>query len=434
MNCKYCDTQLAQGQAVCPTCGRAVDGQIPPQPAAEKPHVPKSGKQRGVFFGALAALLVLVGIILWQSLRPNAQEQRAARPVVSCEAMDFTLTNTELGYYYWSEFFYFLESSGQFLPASLDPSQPLEEQMYDEQTTWQRYILDRTLETVRNTKVMVFEAQKAGFVLDEHYETSLRDVLDSFSQNAVQQGFTQEDGTADIQAYLADSFGEGATLDSFTAYLRDSYLAAAYADELFYGPTFTDQELSDYYDRFADDYAQEGLLKDGQTLRTLRTVLLKPADLADETAWQTAKESAENLYATWRSQSGTEEDFAAMAQSHSADSQTAAQGGLQELVRKQSLTGELSDWAFDPARKAGDCAVVRTDEGWVIAYYISASQQTAWQRQAEEDLRAETYQNTLRTIAGQYEFRVDYEAVRMEAPGGLYSGATESAAGSPAKD
>lgn len=390
-------------------------------------RLPSTPRQWALWIGAAVVVIALVVFLICRIAGGSAEDapptaEEMSRDVVVCD--DFSLSNTQLNYYFWSEYYYLIGSYGEYLPENLDPSKPLSEQSYDGETTWEDYILDQALLTVKNTMSMVFEAEKAGFTLPESYQTSLDSVLESLSTGASDAGYTTESGEADVDAYLSASYGPGATADSFLEYLENSYLAAAYSDELYAAPEFTDQEISDYYDLYADDYAADGIARDDTALRNIRVILVKPEDSSDD-AWSAAEASAQTLLDTWQAESGTEEDFAALATAHSAG-KTAADGGLLSELAPSDLSGDLPAWGFDTARQAGDTAVVQSDEGWNVVYYVGEGTGTVWQKTAEADLRRDTYQNAFRTACDAYDFLVNYAAIRIASPADLSGSAAES--------
>ena len=118
---------------------------------------------------------------------------------------NYSLTNTEFSYYYWSEYFYFINTYGSYLSGTLDTTKPLDEQIYDGETTWQDYMVDQALNTVANTMALVQAAESEGFALDEEFTASMQSVLENFETYAVSGGFTKADGQADLGAYLQDS-------------------------------------------------------------------------------------------------------------------------------------------------------------------------------------------------------------------------------------
>lgn len=411
--CSKCGRVYEDALPACPDCGAA------PGPARKRrlPHGPAGWALLG---GGLLLLAAVVVLALWRPFGGTDDPPDAARMAqVVATCGNQSLTNTELNYYYWSEYFYLVGSYGEYLPDSLDTEKPLDEQQYDETRTWQDYVLEKALDTAGATMSMAFAAEEAGFSMPADYADTLQRTLDNFSAKAKELGYVDEAGEPDVVAYLADSYGPDVTLESFTSYLKMSHLAAAYSDELYGKPTFTAAEISAYYDKYGGEYTDEGIPKDDEKLRSVRTVLLKPKT-DDDAGWAEAKASAETLYATWQSESGTEDDFSAMAAAHSADTATSGQGGLRTDLRKSDLTGELADWVFDGARRSGDTAVVRSDDGWVIAYYAGESAQTLWQKTAEADLRQETYQNAEREIRERYPFKADSGKIRIVTPNGLY--------------
>lgn len=217
--------------------------------------------------------LVLVLVVICILLASGGDGQ-----VLTCGAR--TLTNTELGYYYWSEFFYFSEAYGEYLEGTVDFSVPLEQQAYDDSSSWQDYLLDEALSTVRDTLAMTQEAEAEGFTLPGEYDGTYQQVLVNFAAAATEGGY---DST---EAYLQASYGRGATEESFRAYLYDVHLAAAYADRLLEQCAPTDAECRDYfadhqaeyetyYDAVADDETTwlEQVREDLQTERYQNEVL-----------------------------------------------------------------------------------------------------------------------------------------------------------------
>ena len=160
------------------------------------------------WIAAAALLLVFVLAAVGILLLPGEE-----KPVLTCDS--FALDNTTLAYYYWSEFFYFSEAYGEYLEGSVDFSRPLDDQPYDDTCSWQDYLLEETLNTVRDTMVMVFEAEAAGFSMPPDYDGTYHQVLLNFSVAA------QESGYDTLDAYLRASYGRQADQESFEAYLAE---------------------------------------------------------------------------------------------------------------------------------------------------------------------------------------------------------------------
>lgn len=171
------------------------------------------------------ALLAGIGIGL---LIPQLQNTGLFRDraVMRCRETDYTLSQTEFSYYYWSEFYYFRDVYGDYLSDMFDPEKPLSEQKYSETQTWQDYMTERALTTAQETAAMVFRAAEEGYVMSAEAEQSLAKIEQNFRDAAKAQGFGSFDG------YLRDSFGNRAGEKSFLQYLRDAHLASDYAAHL----------------------------------------------------------------------------------------------------------------------------------------------------------------------------------------------------------
>lgn len=162
---------------------------------------------------------------------------------------DFKLSNTEFSYYYWTEYFY----SEEALKEQADLTKPLDEQMYDETTTWQDHLTDQIIDQVEETMCLVFAAHDAGFEMPAEYEETLDDVMVNFIDSAMGMGFKN------TSAYLKSLYGKGADEDSFRQYLYCTHLAAAYAEELYKTTAPTEEEALAYMEKNPAAYQESGL-------------------------------------------------------------------------------------------------------------------------------------------------------------------------------
>ena len=114
-----------------------------------------------------AALLGLCLAALVFGLWARSRKPAAQREVLRCGVL--TLTNQDLAYYYWSEYYFLVNEGGSSLDPDTDPAgQPV-----DDSRTWQDTLLDKALLTVQDTLANVCAAQAAGFSLPAQYETPM---------------------------------------------------------------------------------------------------------------------------------------------------------------------------------------------------------------------------------------------------------------------
>lgn len=106
----------------------------------------------------------------------------------------------------------------------------------------------------------------------------------------------------------------------------------------------------------------------------VRHILVPPTDTANEMAWQEALKKAEEYDAEWKALGGSEDNFAEVAASRSADS-SSIYGGLIENIAKGVTVPEFDAWSFDPARKAGDTEIIKTDYGYHVMYFSGVGEE-----------------------------------------------------------
>lgn len=162
---------------------------------------------------------------------------------------DFKLSNTEFAYYYWTEFNY----SKEALQQQIDPSKPLDTQMYDDTQTWQDYLIGHVLSMVEETMCLVFAAWDEGYEMTTEYEEALDDVIVNFTDAAMGQEYKN------LSAYLKALYGKGADEDSFRQYLYCTHLASAYADELYSRSAPTEEEAQAFMEKNSGAYAEGAL-------------------------------------------------------------------------------------------------------------------------------------------------------------------------------
>lgn len=342
------------------------------------------------------------------------------------------ISNAALSYYYWGELYFYVQNSGM----PFDAGTPLDEQAYDDTQSWQDYFVDKACDSLVQTEALKAMAEADGFTMPEDYQTEYDSTIASMEAYAVQTGFTKEDGSGDVLAYIQDSYGSAATIEDFQQYLFDSYYVTAYSDTLYEGLTFSDQEIEDYYDENSDLFTAYGLEKSDVPNINVRHILIAPEKEEDATeatddAWDDAKEEAEKLLAEWQSGEATEESFGELAEEHSTDGGSNTNGGLYENVYPGQMVDTFNDWCFDQKRAPGDTGIVKTTHGYHIMYFVSATDNYYWKDMAENELHYTRYQETLSAITEQYT-AIPTEKLQLPVPdavSALQSANTAGAAG-----
>lgn len=121
--------------------------------------------------------------------------------------------------------------------------------------------------------------------------------------------------------------------------------------------------------------------------------------------YDAARSEAEELLAGWKAGEATEDSFAQLAQENSADSGSAANGGLiSNITYSSGYVEEFQNWALELGRKPGDTGLVQntgsSTKGWHIMYYVSSGD-PIWRQTADNALQAADYEALEKEVLSQ---------------------------------
>lgn len=322
------------------------------------------------------------------------------------------ITNQQLSYYFWGEYFYYVNNYG----FSFDASLPLDQQNYQEATdsetgettvtTWEDYFLENAQNSIIQTVALKQEAESKDFTMPEDYQSEYDSVVENMASNAATAGFTDEDGNGDVLAYIQDSYGDNATVESFEQYLYDSYYVSAYSDSIYSGFSFDDDQIEEYYDDHAEELQSYGIEKSDLPDVNVRHILIEPeadedGNISDD-AWTAAEEKAQEILAEWQAGDADEESFGELANTYSTDGGSNTNGGLYEDVYPGQMVTEFNDWCFDASRKSGDTGIVKTSFGYHVMYFVSFTDTYYYKTVAEQELRYSEYSDYINELVSQY--------------------------------
>ncbi len=320
------------------------------------------------------------------------------------------LSNAQLSYYFWGEYYYYVQSNG----FPFDAAKPLDEQNYSDEMTWQDFFLQNAYTSLQQIEALKAEAEAEGFTMPEDYQTEFDNTITAMTDYAVQAGFAKSDGSGDTLAYIQDSYGSAATEESFRQYLFDSYYVTAYSDTIYEGITLSEDQVEQYYDDNAEMFTSYGIEKSEQPNVNVRHILIQPADNdadaedsaaeqeSEEAAWSDAEAEAQRILKEWKDGEATEESFGELANTYSTDGGSNTNGGLYEDVYPGQMVQEFNDWCFDPDRKTGDTDIVKTSYGYHILYFVGATENYYWKETAENELHYQQYNEKLGQIVDRY--------------------------------
>ncbi len=343
------------------------------------------------------------------------------------------LTNQSFAYYYWYSYSSFINSYYTYVYyyGLLDTTAPLNEQTcyFDNTISWQQYFVDNAMNAFAQFTLLAQQASAAGFTLPDDTQAELDGLYDTLKASADEGGF------ASVDAYLQEYYGAFADFDSYHAFMEKYYTALHYDDSIYNSFVYTDDEVSAYYDEHADEIDAD---KDDSLMVDVRHILIQPETVEDVTdadgnvdeaateqakaeAKAAAKQKAEELYEQWKSGEATEESFSELAYNNSSDTGSYSKGGLYEDVYPGEMVAEFDAWCFDPARQPGDTAVVETDYGYHIMYFVGYGETSHWRAVTQEAMVQAAYDSFFDGLMAGDDSVTDTDKVVLLDPPGLYS-------------
>ena len=331
---------------------------------------------------------------------------------------DYKLNNALLQIFYWSTVYNDLNENADYLSfRGPDVSRPFADQNYGEEVTWEQHYLQTALDYYLQNVALYDEAVQKGVTVSEETQQMIDQIPANLASQASEYGFT------DVEDYLAQSFGPCVKMQDYLDYYNMTMLAYTYAGEIQKNVTVTEEEIENFFDRHADEYAQQGIDKIDQNVVNVRHILVMPEkdtdsdgdgepDESSAAAWADAYDYASELYEQWK-QNATEDNFADMAASVSSDTGSTDNGGLYEGIYPGQMVTEFNDWCFDPARKSGDTDIVKTTYGYHIMYFSGQGDYVYWRSVAESDTQYEKFNKVIDDLFNQYELKVDYKHLHL---------------------
>ncbi len=133
----------------------------------------------------------------------------------------------------------------------------------------------------------------------------------------------------------------------------------------------------------------------------VRHILIAPVTDDENTAatdatteqWNTAYDQAKEVLDKFNAGDRTEDSFTALVANNSTDTGSVENGGLYENVVPGQMVNSFSYWCFENGRKSGDTAIVKSDYGYHIMYFVGENDQSVWQYTAQQALATEDSQS-----------------------------------------
>jgi len=440
MNCRNCNTELEDGNLICPECGEV-----------NKPEVtPEEKKKKAVakIIVAVVAAIVMIAVVAFvlistmdQSNTPSQNPSQtttvgsnqsgitasgnskevtckssytadketvaAANSTVIATMGDMKLTNGLLQIYYWDEATNLMTYASTY---GIDITVPLDQQVSSNGQTWQQVILNNAYGSWEQTAALCIAADKAGMELP----AALAEALENLPQELQTQA--EKNNMKSGIELIQNRFGPGATVADYQEYMRVINLASQYYSVKTAALSVTEDEIAAFYEKHADEYSANGVTKETQ-LVDIRHILIQPeggttsatgTTVYTEEAWNACQASAQAVLDEWLAGEKTENSFSELAKKYSVDGSKDA-GGLYSNVYEGYMVQPFNDWIFDESRVGGDYGLVKTQFGYHVMYFVNSHD--AWPVYAKNDLLMERQNQIITDAIDDVKVKVDFSKV-----------------------
>lgn len=410
MRCKFCNDELMDGVAICPTCG----GDNTPAPQPKRNWMPLIAVICCValVIGAAAAVIAMNAFPTSQTEQVTekacytvSEDQLEGKmDTVVAKAGDFELTNGELQVIYWSMVYDFVDYLGDYAVYYIDFSTPLSGQYYNEQSgiTWEHYFLDMALSTWLRYEVLTEAAAQAGVELDATLQSRLDNMYESM------EGILAETDFETVEDMVRHDFGPAATFADYMEYMDIYYHGNNYYNLMYLELDATEAEVEAYYTANEEALISAGYGKDKGTVVEARHILVEPADAESEDSWAEAKQKAEDLMNQWIDGGADEATFANLAYQYSTCG-SYVNGGLLSPFGKGEMVEPFETWCFAEGREYGDYDLIQTEYGWHIMFFVDSYE--LWWENALANVLSEKLYEIMTDLESEYSMVVAYSRI-----------------------
>jgi len=395
--CKFCGAILSDDLNECPACGASlseenaiiedeivevpeeetVDDTVPSSAdGCEAYKKPKNNKLAivSIILAVLLVFSVSACVVLsvdglsdkvkafFTDVFSKPTKERFNPDDVVAEFGEHKLTNAELTYYYYGDYYYWVDLMTSYGMALFDTSKPLSQQNYDENQTWEEFFINSAITSWQSTMILNDLAKRDNYVLPQDIQTDLNNMGTALTESATANGFSS------AEEYIVALFGDYASLEGYKKYMQDSQYSGNY-----------------YYELYNEKYQQYLYQLDGldEFNVSVRHILIEPSNKEDDATWTVAEQEATRIYNEWLSGVATEESFGEYAKQYTADGNGSV-GGLYEDFAQGQMVEAFDSWCFDESRNIGDHGIVKTEFGYHIMYFVARTNPNAASTAQEE--------------------------------------------------
>lgn len=205
----------------------------------------KAAKRNKILYAAtgVVAVVLVAGLLLWDSGIFRGDP-------IAATVNGTNYTTSQLAYYYGNarqQQIQYASIYQQFGMAGYDSTKLASEQIQDETTgkTFASFFEEEALATLKQTVLLSEQAAAEGYALSDEGKQSVKDQIRNIQTYAAQSGMSES-------SYLKSMFGKYMDKKTLEAELTRATLASEYSTHKTESFTYTDEELTSYYEENAN--------------------------------------------------------------------------------------------------------------------------------------------------------------------------------------
>lgn len=296
---------------------------------------------------AAIALFVVLCLVLNSSLPFHANAVKVGDEAYSAAEMNYFYANAYYEYYEYMNMF------------GVDFSAPLQNQecLLMEEGSWQDFLTDYAKESAHGLASLYQEAVAAGYELSADGEAAVEEAMASLTEYATANGYSS------TKKYINALYGTGMTEDILRDMMYKGNVVNEYVIHVAGEFTYSDSELTAYYDEHADEFNTYDI--------SYYFIAAETEEVTDDegnTSTQVVEGGAEKALADAVSIAADITDRASFDAAVAAYAEGAVVSDVTAAL-KSNLNTAYADWVVDAARQTGDVETFMSENGGYVVMF-----------------------------------------------------------------
>ena len=345
----------------------AASGAVDPKAVRAAEEKAKQRKSNILYISvAVAFVLVAAFVLIW-----NSAALQRSKTALTIGETKYTTAQVQYAYY---AAYNDVRSSSYVSYMGLDTSKSLSSQTLSDTAkallgvtdqgslTWSQYLLNKAKSDLQATQSLRAAADKENYTWTDHMQAEYDKLVDTVKSSAKTAGYSYKN-------YVKAMYGSLVTPGVFEDMTKTSILLSDYQNDYKDSLTYTDEEISQYYEDHKSTFdvaAYDYIRFTGSATSTKDASgnTVEPTDEQTQAAKDAAKSAADAALA--RFQNG--EDLETISKDYDIASFVTQDEG-------SNGTDTVSAWVFDITRTPGESAVIDDGTNYYVVHFKSMSRQ-----------------------------------------------------------